>query len=104
MRTIRSFLSPALFAIVLVTLSAPAVAQRGWEIHSRMQQISERIDRNESRGRLSHRDARSLREELRSIRESEERMRADGRLDGRERQVLERRLNRVDQRLSDERR
>ncbi|HVZ44013.1 MAG TPA: hypothetical protein VHA82_09395 [Ramlibacter sp.] len=104
MRTIRSLLAPVLVCAVLATVAVPAAAQRGGEIHARMDQIAMRIDRNEARGRLSHREARRLRDELGSIRQQEERMRRDGRLEGRERQMLERRLSRLDERVSDARR
>lgn len=105
MRIVRSLLAPVLAAALLSAVSVPVSAQeRAWNIHGRMEQIAERIDRNESRGRLSHRDARHLREELHGIRDSEARMRRDGRLDSREREMLERRLSRLDARVTEERR
>ena len=106
MRPIRSLLAPVLAAAFLAGLAAPVIAQpqQEWNISGRMEQVAERINRMESRGRLSHRDARQAREEMQGIRATAERMRRDGRLDRRERQDLERRLNRLDRRVSEERR
>jgi hypothetical protein len=108
MSQIRSLLTAAMAAAMFAGFTAPLLAQpqrqAEWNIHGRMEQVAERINRNEARGRLSHRDARRLREELQAIGQSEQRMRSDGRLDRREREVLDRRLNKLDARISDERR
>ena len=75
-----------------------------WEIHSRIAQAHERIERNVQRGTLSQREARRLRGELDGIRGTEERMRRDGRLDRREREILDRKLVRLNREISAERR
>jgi len=104
MRSIRSLLAAAIVATTLGGIAAPVLAQPEWNINGRIEQIAERINRMETRGRLGHRDAREARDELQGIRESEARMRQDGRLDRRERENLERRLNRLDKRMVEERR
>ena len=104
MQSIRSLLAAVFVATTLAGVAAPALAQPEWNINGRIDQIAERINRMESHGRLGHRDAREAREELQGIRNSEARMRRDGRLDRRERENLERRLDRLDKRVVEERR
>jgi hypothetical protein len=83
---------------------AYAQAPSAWEIDSRIRQSHERIDRNLERGALTRRDAKRLRDELNGIRNSEARMRKDGRLDRREREILDRKLGRLNREISAERR
>jgi hypothetical protein len=79
-------------------------APSAWEIDSRIHQAHERIDRNLERGALTLRDARRLRSELNGIRDTEARMRRDGRLDHREREILDRKLDRLNRDISAEKR
>src|SRR5450631_1773166 len=79
-------------------------APSAWEIDSRIRQAHERIDRNLERGALTLHDARRLRGELNGIRDTESRMRRDGRLDHREREILDRKLDRLNSEISAEKR
>lgn len=79
-------------------------APSSWEIASRIRQSHERINRNEERGALAHHDAKRLRLELNSIRDTEARMRRDGKLDHREREILDRKLVRLNTEISAEKR
>ena len=81
-----------------------AQAPSAWEIDSRIRQANERIDRNLERGALTRHDARRLRDELNGIRDTEARMRSDGRLDRREREILDRKLDRLNKEISAEKR
>jgi hypothetical protein len=79
-------------------------APSAWEIDSRIRQSHERIDRNLERGALTLHEARRLRGELNGIRDTEARMRRDGRLDHREREILDRKLDRLNREISAEKR
>jgi hypothetical protein len=79
-------------------------APSAWEIDSRIRQSHERIDKNLERGALTMHDARRLREQLNEIRETEARMRKDGRLDHREREILDHKLDRLNSEISAEKR
>lgn len=101
----------ALIAVIgpaaLVSFPSDASAQRPsreWEIDSRIQQAQGRINRNAERGNLSRRDARRLTDELNDIRRTEARMKRDGRLDRREREILDERLVQLNNEISAERR
>jgi hypothetical protein len=82
-------------AFLSVATDAQAQRPREWEIDSRIQQAQGRINRNAERGNLSRRDAKRLTDELNDIRRIEARMRRDGRLDRREREILDSRLDRL---------
>lgn len=86
------------------TPQAFAQAPSTWEIHSRIEAAHERINRNFDRGALSRHDAKRLRDELNAIRDTEARMRQDGRLDRREREILDRKLDRLNKEISAEKR
>jgi len=90
----------------LMAIAPEAHAQRPgeWEIHSRIQQAQERINHNAARGNLSRHDARRLEKELNEIRHTEARMRKDGRLDRREREVLDHKLDRLNKEINLEKR
>ena len=79
-------------------------APSAWEIDSRIRQAHERIDKNLERGALTLRDAKRLRGELNGIRDTEARMRRDGRLDHHEREILDRKLDRLNTEISAEKR
>ena len=79
-------------------------APSSWEIDSRIHQAHERIDHNLERGALTLREAKRLRGELNGIRATEARMRRDGRLDHREREILDRKLDRLNSQISAEKR
>jgi hypothetical protein len=111
----RILLAAPIFAAVvglvgtaaLASFSTDATAQRPareWEIDSRIQQAQGRINRNAERGNLSRRDARRLTDELNDIRRTEARMKRDGRLDRREREILDERLVQLNNEISAERR
>jgi hypothetical protein len=90
----------------LLATAPDAHAQRPgeWEIHSRIQQAQERINHNVARGTLSRHEAKRLEKELKGIRRTEAKMRKDGRLDRREREILDRRLDRLNREISLDRR
>jgi hypothetical protein len=75
-----------------------------WEIDSRIRQAHERIDRNLERGALTLHDAKRLRGELNGIRNTEAKMRRDGRLDYHEREILDHKLARLNTEISAEKR
>jgi hypothetical protein len=79
-------------------------APSAWEIDSRIRQAHERIDKNLERGALTLHDAKRLRGELNGIRDTEARMRRDGRLDHHEREILDRKLDRLNTEISAEKR
>jgi hypothetical protein len=79
-------------------------APSAWEIDSRIRQAHERIDKNLERGALTLHDAKRLRGELNRIRDTEARMRRDGKLDHREREILDRKLDRLNTEISAEKR
>jgi hypothetical protein len=79
-------------------------APSAWEIDSRIRQSHERINKNLERGALTIHEAKRLRGELDSIRDTEARMRRDGRLDHREREILDHKLDRLNEEISVEKR
>jgi polyhydroxyalkanoate synthesis regulator phasin len=86
----------------LLAVAPQAHAQRPgeWEIHSRIQQAQERINHNVGRGNLSRHEAKRLEKELNEIRRTEARMRKDGRLDRREREILDHKLDRLNREIN----
>lgn len=91
-------------ALLAVAPQAHAQRQGEWEIHSRIQHAQERINHNVARGNLSRHDARRLEKELNEIRRTEARMRKDGRLDRREREILDHKLDRLNREINLEKR
>ncbi len=74
----------------------------GGSINARQDEIQHRIARGERSGRLNHREARRLREQLWEIKRIEARYRYDGRLSRWERSDLDQRLDRLSFRLRQE--
>jgi hypothetical protein len=89
-------------------LAMPAAAQPygggygGGSINERQAQLQHRIARAEQTGRLNHREARRLREQLWDIHRVEARYRYDGRLNRWERADLDQRLDRLTFRVRQE--
>ena len=92
-------------------LAMPAAAQPygggyggggGGSINERQAQLQHRIARAEQTGRLNHREARRLREQLWGIHRVEARYRYDGRLNRWERADLDQRLDRLTFRVRQE--
>lgn len=75
---------------------------RGGSINERQAQLQHRIARAEQNGRLNHREARRLREQLWDIHRIEARYRYDGRLNRWERADLDQRLDRLTFRVRQE--
>ena len=73
----------------------------GWDIDRRLAWMDERIERGQRDGSLDRRETFRVRSELRSIRDQERRMRYrdHGRLDERDRAILERRLDDLNARI-----
>lgn len=67
----------------------------GGSINARQDEIQQRIARGERNGRLNHREARRLREQLWDIKRIEARYRYDGGLNRWERSDLDQRLDRL---------
>jgi septal ring factor EnvC (AmiA/AmiB activator) len=88
---------------VLMALASPVTfADRGGSISERVQHMERRIDQGIRSGSLTRNEAQRLRDELRGILHKERRMRDDGRLSGRERDVLHADLDRLDRHISRE--
>ena len=96
----------AVVTLGTTALAMPAAAQpygggygggyeRGGSINERQAQLQHRIARAEQTGRLNHREARRLREQLWDIHRVEARYRVDGRLNRWERSDLDQRLDRL---------
>ena len=94
----------AFLAAAVLGLGMPAFAQPAGNIHGRMDQMERRIEHGVQNGSLNRNEARDLRGQLSHIRDREARMRADGRLDHRERERLQNDLDRLDRQISRERR
>ncbi len=75
---------------------------RGGSINARQDEIQQRIARAERNGRLNHREARRLREQLWDIKRIEARYRYDGHLNRWERSDLDQRLDRLTFRVRQE--
>ncbi len=105
----KRLLISALAAASLAAVGAPALAQPfGGDINARERNIAERIDQGALRGDLTRGEARSLRNELRSIERLEQRYRHNGYryrnrgpagLSAWERRDLERRLDSLNARV-----
>ncbi len=98
MKTRLSVLAGAL--LVALTLPVTVAADRGGSIPERVHQMERRIDQGARSGSLTRREADRLRGELRGILRKEERMRHDGRLSPRERDVLHADLDRLDRHIT----
>jgi polyhydroxyalkanoate synthesis regulator phasin len=85
--------------------TAPAV-QGDWRggIRARIQESRQKIDRGIERGSLNRREARKLNNELASILNKIDRMKADGRLSKKEQDRINRNLDRLDRDISREKR
>ena len=97
----KSLVTAALGALAFA-VAAPALAQpEGWDIDRREHWMAERIERGVADGSLDRREARRVHRELDSIRDQEDRMRVrhGGRLDDRDRMVLEYRLDELGARI-----
>lgn len=69
-------------------------------IHERIRQAHEKIDRGLHSGALTREEGHRLKNELNSVRDDEARMKADGRLNHRERARLEKELDRLERHIS----
>ena len=74
------------------------------EIHSRINIEYERIERGIERGSLTRIEARGLKQELNHILNKIDRMKRDGYLDPREREIINRDLDRLDREITLEKR
>jgi hypothetical protein len=86
-------------AVMLFGAIATGYAERGdWHggIRTRIHAAHERIDRGIERGSLTRHEAQRLKEELNGILRKIDRLKADGRLDPREREIINRDLDRLD--------
>ena len=100
----RKFTLALLAGAALVTAGAPAIAQAQWQsINQRQARLDQRIDQGVRNGALSQAEAVSLRGEFRDIVRLEDRYRANG-LTQAERNDLDQRLDRLQQRIRIERR
>ncbi len=96
-----------MFAIMLFATMATSYAERGdWHggIRSRIIEDQERIERGVEHGSLTRHEARMLQRELGDILDKIDRMKADGRLDPREREIINRNLDRLDRDITREKR
>ncbi|OQX19774.1 MAG: hypothetical protein BWK76_03445 [Desulfobulbaceae bacterium A2] len=74
------------------------------DIRSRIHAAEERIERGIEHGSLTRHEARGLQGELHGIRDKIDRMRDDGHLDPRERDIIQRDLSRLERHISQEKR
>ncbi len=97
----------AIFSIVIFVTMTACYAQRGdWHggIRARIQEDEQRIERGIEHGSLTRHEAIRLRNELGHILDKIDRMKEDGRLDGRERERINRDLDRLDRDIMREKR
>jgi len=93
--------------VLLLGTVAPVSAQRDeWRggIRSRIREARGRIERGIERGSLTRQEARGLNEELDGILRKIDRMRDDGYLSPREREIIERDLDRLHRHITQEKR
>ena len=96
-----------MFAAVFFAGMATSYAERGeWHsgIRSRIQEDQQRIERGVEHGSLTRHEARRLQRELGQILDKIGRMSEDGRLDHRERESINRDLDRLDRDITREKR
>ena len=92
-----------LAAAVLLALASPVThAAPNLSIPDRIQHMERRIEQGIRSGSLTREESHRLREELRAIQHRERRMRDDGRLSPRERDILHADLDRLDRHISRE--
>lgn len=94
-------------AVLLLGTVAHVSAQRDeWRggIRARIHEARARIERGIERGSLTRQEARSLNEELDGILRKIDRMRDDGYLSPREREVIERDLDRLHRHITQDKR
>lgn len=94
-----------MFAVMLFGTIAIGYADREdwrWGIRARIHEAHQRIERGIDRGSLTRHEAQRLREELDGILAKIDRMKADGHLDPREREIINRDLDRLDRDISRE--
>ena len=96
----KKTLLAAFLAAVVLGLGMPVFAQPAWNIDERIDHMERRIERGVDNGSLNRHEARDLRGQLRRIKNREARMRADGRLDHRERERLQNDVDRLDRHIS----
>ena len=96
-----------IFAIMFFAPIATSYADRDdWHggIRSRIIEDQQRIERGIEHGSLTRHEARMLQRELGAILDKIDRMKADGRLDPREREIINRDLDRLDRDITREKR
>ena len=96
-----------MFAVMLFGTIAIGYAEHGdWHggIRTRIHEANRRIERGIERGTLSRHEARRLKEELGSILDKIDRMKADGHLSQRERERINHELDRLDRDITREKR
>lgn len=76
-------------------MGSPPMAGGAWPLERREAWMQERLDRARTDGSLTRRDIRRAQATLNDIRERQNRMMRDGRLDNRERMVLQGRLDQL---------
>jgi len=94
-------------AVMLFGFAAIGYAERGdWHggIRDRIREAKQSIDRGIEHGKITRQEARKLNEELDSILAKVDRMRSDGRLDERERESINRDLDRLERDIKREKR
>jgi len=117
MRKLTRIVAPALVAVAMLGTAGAASAQPypgyGHErfagggpridaIRSQLNQLDQRVNRNDWRGRISDREAQGIRRELRETRDQFRMFSRDG-LNNREFRVLQNRIDRLNVRLKVER-
>jgi len=121
MRKLTRIIAPALAAVAVLGTAGVASAQpypgygheRGYDrfggtpridaIRSQLNQLEQRVNRNDWRGRISDREAWGIRRELREVRDQFRVFSRDG-LNNREFGILQNRIDRLRDRLQFERR
>lgn len=87
--------------VLLLLLLVGATSAMAARISERVDRAQERIEQGVRSGSLTRDEAHSLKRELRRVREDDDRARADGHLDHRERERLDRELDRLERRISE---
>jgi polyhydroxyalkanoate synthesis regulator phasin len=102
---VKKVIFAIMFLTILIATMSTSYADRGdWHggIRSRIEEAQQRIEQGIERGSLTRHEARKLHEELANILEIIDKMKQDGRLDDREREEVNRNLDRLDRDISSE--
>ena len=97
-------IASALTMATAMPLAAPAVAQITTDFQSRIDRLQNRIQTGVASGRLTRNEAERLRAQLRELRQLYRQFRSDGTITQAEANELQRRIDRLQERIQNQRR